>query len=176
MALRKAAAYSKRKARPYTRKSNKKSKSYIKTVPPQKIVKIEMGDLKGRAAGKYPIELKLISMERVQIRDNALEASRQYINKMLDKGLNKEYYFAIRVYPHHILRENKALTGAGADRMSSGMQRSFGKVIGRAAQVKANQEVFLVAVKDEKSVPLSRSALQKIKPKLPCKCKVIVER
>ena len=31
MALRKGSAYTKRKARPYTRKSKKRSKSYIKT-------------------------------------------------------------------------------------------------------------------------------------------------
>ena len=39
MALRKAGAYSKKYARPYTRRSAKKSQSYIRTIPPQKLVK-----------------------------------------------------------------------------------------------------------------------------------------
>jgi len=49
MALRKGSAYSKRYARPYTRKSKKRSKSYIKTVPNSRIVKFQMGDTKGLA-------------------------------------------------------------------------------------------------------------------------------
>ena len=47
MALRKASAYTKRYARPYTRNSKKRKKSYIKTVPNSRIVKFKMGDLKG---------------------------------------------------------------------------------------------------------------------------------
>jgi len=41
--LRKATAYSKKKVLPFTRVSKRKQKSYIKTVPPQKIVKFDMG-------------------------------------------------------------------------------------------------------------------------------------
>ena len=40
--LRKARAYSKKRVVPYTRISKKKSKSFIKTVPQQKIVKFSM--------------------------------------------------------------------------------------------------------------------------------------
>ena len=40
--LRKATAYSKKKVVPFTRVSKKRQKSYIKTVPPQKIVKFQM--------------------------------------------------------------------------------------------------------------------------------------
>ena len=43
-ALRKANAYSKRIVVPFTRISKKKNKAYIKTVPPQKIVKFTMGN------------------------------------------------------------------------------------------------------------------------------------
>jgi hypothetical protein len=41
--VRKALAYSKRKVTPYTRTSKKKAKAFIKTLPPQKIVKFVMG-------------------------------------------------------------------------------------------------------------------------------------
>ena len=85
MALRKGYAYSKRKVTPYTRTSKKKGKSYVKVVPPQKIVKFTMGNEPMYNEGKFPYNLTLISAENVQIRHNALEACRQYINKILDK-------------------------------------------------------------------------------------------
>ena len=68
MALRKAGSYSKRYARPYTRKSKVKSKSYIKTIPNSKVVKFKMGDVKGYDAGAYKTIINIISKERTQIR------------------------------------------------------------------------------------------------------------
>ena len=79
MALRKGSAYSKRYARPYTRVSKKRTKSYIKTVPNSKIVKFKMGDIKGFDAGKYPIQIHVISKENCQVRDNSIEAVRQFL-------------------------------------------------------------------------------------------------
>ena len=176
MALRKAGAYSKKRTRPYTRKSKVKSKSYIKTIPPQKIVRFRMGDIKGYDKGKYKNIIKLVSGEKILIRDNALESSRQYINKQLDNNLAGEYYFEVKPFPHHILRENKALTGAGADRMSSGMQKSFGKTIGRAAIVFPGQAVFLVAVFHEKSRNIVNKILSSVKSKLPCRSRLVFEK
>ena len=46
MALRKASAYTKHYTRPYTRRSSVRSKSYIKTIPPQKIVRFNMGNFR----------------------------------------------------------------------------------------------------------------------------------
>ena len=43
------------------------------------------------------------------------------------------------------------LTGAGADRMQTGMARSFGKTIGRAAFVKPGQILFIIGVKKRKT-------------------------
>ncbi len=176
MALRKASSYSKFKARPYTRKSSKKSKSYIKTIPPQKVVKLHMGDTKGYDKGKFPIIIRLICLDNIQMRDNAIEAARQSIHKELEAGFLGQYYFAVKVYPHHILRENKMLTGAGADRMQTGMTQSFGATIGRAAFVKPNQTIFLIAVNSEKAVKLTRTAIEKIKAKLPCRTRTIIEK
>lgn len=176
MALRKASAYSKKKYTPYTRKSNVKSKSYIKTIPPIKTVKFRMGDLKGFVNKKYPIFVSLVAGENILIRDNALEASRQYIHKKLEKELSGQYFFEIKVYPHHILRENKTLTGAGADRLSSGMSMSFGSVIGRAAPVEKNQKIFLIAVNSEKSKAIAIKILEKVKAKLPCHSRILIEK
>ncbi len=169
MGLRKASAYTKRYARPYTRKSKVQSKSYIKTVPFSKIVKFKMGDLKGYASGKYPIVLKIYSKERVQMRDNALEAARQFLNRFLLDRIGKEFYFEIKVYPHHILRENKMLTGAGADRMQTGMARSFGKTIGRAALISPNKLLFIIGVLNQKHEATARKLISSVKARLPCK-------
>src|SRR3990167_4816415 len=121
MALRKASSYSKRTVVAYTRISKKKSKSYIKAVPPQKIVKFTMGFENLLNKGKLPHQLTVVSEENVQIMHNALEACRQYLNKKLDVGYPGQYLFKVIPFPHHIQRENKMLTGAGADRMQTGM-------------------------------------------------------
>ena len=169
MALRKGSAYSKRYARPFTRKSKVRSKSYIKTVPNPRIVKYKMGDLKGYDANKYPIAIAIYAKEKAQIRDNALEAVRQFLNRFIQIKVGKEFYLEVKLFPHHILRENKMLTGAGADRMQTGMSRAFGKTMGRAAMVEPGKIMFIVGVKTEKQEVEARKLIRSIKARLPCK-------
>ena len=176
MALRKGSAYSKRYARPYTRISKKRTKSYIKTVPNSKIVKFKMGDIKGFNNGLYPVQLHVISKENCQVRDNSIEAVRQFLNRFLQVAVGKEFYLGVQIYPHHILRENKMLTGAGADRMQTGMARSFGKTMGRAALVKKGQVLFIVGAKNEKTEAYSRKLISSIKARLPCKVGTVTIR
>lgn len=176
MALRKASSYSKFRTRPYTRKSSVKSKSYIKTIPPTKVVKLHMGNIQAYEQGKFPIILRIVSTENIQLRDNAIESARQFIHHELEANFQGQYYFSVRVYPHHILRENKMLTGAGADRMQTGMQLSFGAAIGRAALVKAGKDIFIVAVNSEKAQKAAREYLEKIKAKLPCSTRIMTEK
>jgi len=175
MALRKARAYSKKRVVPYTRTSKKKSKSFIKTVPQQKIVKFSMGNSELYNHRRLLHELTLVSMENAQIRHNAFEACRQYINKKLDKEFIGRYLFRIIIFPHHVQRENKMLTGAGADRMQTGMQLAFGKSSGKAAIVKPGSKIFLVAVANQKAANFARKVLNQIKSKLPCKTKIVYE-
>jgi|TARA_B100001971_G_C18011582_1_gene442665 large subunit ribosomal protein L10e len=169
MALRKGSAYSKKYTRPYTRNSKKRKKSYIKTIPNSKIVKFKMGDIKGFVKEEYPIKIIVTSKERVQLRENSIEAVRQYLNRFIQTKVGKEFYFEVRIYPHHILRENKMLTGAGADRMQTGMSRSFGKAIGRAALVKPGQELFVIGIKNNKAESEARKLIRSAKARLPCK-------
>lgn len=175
MALRKASAYSKKTVVPYTRISKKKSKSFIKTVPPQKIVKFTMGNSDLFNDGKLPYQLTVVAIEKVQVRHNALEACRQYINKKLDKELAGQYLFKIIPFPHHIQRENKMITGAGADRMQTGMQLAFGRAMGKAAILKKDSPLFFIAVQNPKAVQVVRKVLKQISPKLPCKTRVLTE-
>ena len=174
--LRKAIAYSKKKVTPYTRVSKKKQNSYIKTVPPQKIVKFTMGKESLYDRGKLPHQLTVVTTEKIQIRHNALEACRQYVNKKLENEFQNQYLFKVIPFPHHIQRENKMLTGAGSDRMQTGMQLSYGKSVGKAAILKVNSRIFFVAVPNLNALQFARNLFKKIKSKLPCKVKILYEK
>ena len=176
VSLRKAGAYSKKYARPNTRTSKKKSKSFIKTVPQLKIVKFNIGNKKKYDNHEFETKISLISKENVQIRDNAIESARQYVTKILETNLLGNFYFEIRVFPHHIQRENKMLTGAGSDRMQSGMKHSFGKAVGRAAIVKKGKDILLIATSGDKSIRIAKDALESIRAKLPCKNRIVIEK
>ena len=84
------------------------------------------------------------------------------------------FHLKLRTYPHHVIRENKQATGAGADRVSSGMRMAFGKAVGTAARVEAGQKLFTVGV------PLAylndaKVALTRAGHKLPTPIQIIIE-
>jgi|APSaa5957512622_1039677.scaffolds.fasta_scaffold07826_10 large subunit ribosomal protein L10e len=173
--LRKASAYSKKKVTPYTRVSKKRQKSFIKTVPHQKIVKFSMGNPGLFNKGKLPHELTVISTEKIQIRHNAFEACRQFINKKLEKEFSDQYLFQVIPFPHHIQRENKMLTGAGADRMQTGMQLSYGKAVGKSAILKNKARIFVISLQEERNLAFARKIIKQVKSKLPGKIKVLYQ-
>jgi large subunit ribosomal protein L10e len=86
----------------------------------------------------------------------------------LQTKVGKDFYLGVQVYPHHILRENKMLTGAGADRMQTGMSRSFGRTIGRAALVRVGQPLYIIGIKDAKAEAEARKLIKACKARLPC--------
>ena len=151
--------------RPWTRQSKYKKKAYVKAAPVSQVVRYDMGEPKK----KYKFSLDLISRERIQIRHNALESARQVSNRRLELKLGRTgYHFKLRVYPHHVLRENKMLVGAGADRMQTGMQKAFGKPVGLAAQLKKGQKVLTIYVNKD-GVETAREALVLANTRLPRK-------
>ena len=116
-------------------------REYMGGVPGSKIVQFEMGNL----SQEFPTEVDLVVEESCQIRHSALEAARITVNRRLMKEVGRSnFHFKVRVFPHHVLRENKQATGAGADRVSEGMRLSFGKAVGTAARVDANQKIMTV--------------------------------
>lgn len=158
--------------RPYTRFSKYKTLNYIKAKPHCKVVRFDMGTQRK----KYSRIIHLVTESAVQIRDNALESARQTCNRVFEADIGKEnYYFQVRAYPHHVLRENPLATGAGADRMSTGMAHSFGKSIGVAAQTWKGKRLMTLYVNDE-HFRLAKQALNKARYKLPCACKIVVEK
>ena len=163
MGLRPGRAYNKITKKPFTRISiHKPRRSYVKGVPVSKIHQFEMG-----AKGDYPLRFELVSKNNRQIRSNSLESARITALKHLSKKLGDgNFFFKVLVYPHHILRENSIATGAGADRFSQGMRRSFGKPIGQAARVKVGQRVMMVQA-PKNSEKVVREALNRASKKLP---------
>ncbi|MBS3149158.1 50S ribosomal protein L16 [Candidatus Woesearchaeota archaeon] len=160
--LRKGSCYSKI-TRPWTRKSKYKKKGFIKAIPTIKVVRYTMGDPKK----EFNYTIKLISKKPHQIRHNALESSRQIVNRALNEKVGpSNYLFQINAYPHHVLRENRMLSGAHADRLQTGMSHSFGKAMGTAAQVPKGKVVFTVKVNKE-FIDLARVALKTATPRLP---------
>ncbi len=165
--LRKGHCYNKIE-KPYTRKSKFKKKGFIKAVPTSKIVRFDMGDAKKQ----FDSTVMIVSKTDVQIRHNAIESARQIINRNLNEKIGpSNYRFQVHMFPHHILRENKMLGGAHADRLQTGMAHSFGKPCGLASQVKIGKTMFSVYVNSE-NVETARVALLKCTPRMPGRVKI----
>ena len=168
--LRKGVAYRKIE-RPYTRRSKYRKKNFVKASPHNLISRYETGDVKK----KFESRILVVANQPVQIRHNSLEAARKSSNRVLENKTGKVgYKLKLRVFPHHILRENPLASGAGADRMSTGMAHSFGKPIGLAAQVKVGKPIFEILV-DKNNVAAAKEAAKRIAAKVPCTCTVVVE-
>jgi large subunit ribosomal protein L10e len=153
------------KNRAYTRKK------YIRGFPPPKIVKFSMGDTKGT----FEVQGQLIALERAQIRHSALEAMRVATNRILMDKLINDYSMVVHPYPHIILRENKMIFGAHADRLQQGMRRSFGTAIGTAAKVEVDQPLITVKVKAGQEV-IAKESLKRGSAKLPIPCKIVITK
>jgi large subunit ribosomal protein L10e len=130
-----------------------KNKPYIKSrycrgVPESKIKIYDVGN-KLASVDLFPFVAHLVCDEKQQISSEALEACRVAINKYLVKYIGREgYHIRMRAHPFHVLRANKMLSCAGADRLSSGMRHSYGKPIGVAARVDIGQILLSVRSKD----------------------------
>jgi large subunit ribosomal protein L10e len=162
--LRPARCYTHFSGPPYTRKE------YIPGVPPPKITKFEMGN---RALlEEAEVKGELVALEAGNVRHNALEAARVMVNKSLASKLGEaNFYFRVRVYPHHVLRENKMMAFAGADRLQDGMRLAFGKPVGSAARVYPGTVILEVWARSG-AEDIVKEALNKGASKLPIPCKV----
>ncbi len=155
---------------PYTRKSKYKTKSYIKISQKPKITQYHSGNTKKEFEGR----VLLLSERSLQIRDNALEAARIVANKYLtDTITDQNFHIMVIAYPHQVLREHKLATGAGADRFSSGMQKSFGKPIGLAARLNSGDRIFEIHV-DKVNINAAKVAAFKMGKKLGIQTRVVV--
>lgn len=127
-----------------------------------------MGDTKAQ----FEYRFSLVAQGSVQIRHNALEAARVAANKVLFNALGETgYKIHLRVYPHVILRENRMIATAGADRLQEGMRRAFGKPTGRAARIKTGQAILDIYV-NTNALEAAKAALRVGSTKLPVTCTI----
>ncbi|MDK2782319.1 MAG: large subunit ribosomal protein L10e [Archaeoglobi archaeon] len=147
-------------------------KEYIGGIPGVKIPQFDMGNL----TADFPVSVSLVAKEACQIRHIALEAARVAANKyLMSKVGRSNFHFKVRVYPHHVLRENKMATGAGADRVSKGMRKAFGKPVGTAARVKAGQKIMTVETTPQHFLAV-KEALRRASNKLPTPCSIVIDK
>ena len=149
---------------PYTRRK------YMRGVPDPKIRLYDLGSVNG----VFTHQVDLITEESSQIRSEALEAARILVNRKLTQDLGRaKYHMRIRVHPHQVLRENKMMAVAGADRLQDGMRHAFGKPIGTAARIRAGQAIITVRV-DEDDIDTVKEALKRANHKFSPPCRIVI--
>lgn len=90
-----------------------------------------------------------MSNEYEQLSSEALEAARICANKYLVRVAGKEgFHLRVRAHPYHVIRINKMLSCAGADRLQTGMRGAFGKPNGTVARVNIGQIILSVRTRD----------------------------
>ena len=121
----------------------------------------------------FPFVAHLVSDEKEQLTSSALEAARIACNKYMIKFAGKDtFHIRCRAHPFHVIRQNKMLSCAGADRLSSGMRGSYGKPMELAARVEIGQILLSVRTKESNGIHVIE-ALRRSKFKFPGRQKVM---
>jgi len=150
-------------------------REYITGIPGSQIAQHNMGNLQ-TDPDDYEVEVTLRVEEECQLRHGALESSRLSANRVMLKQVGQENYkMVLRKFPHHVIRENKQATGAGADRVSDGMRLSFGKIVGTAARIERNDRLFTIYCNPE-DADVAKDALRRAYNKISPPCRIVVER
>lgn len=150
-------------------------REYITGIPGSKIAQHKMGGIDDEPED-YPVQISLEVEEECQLRHGALESARLSANRHLIKELGEgNYKMILRKFPHHVLRENKQATGAGADRVSDGMRQAFGKPVGTAARIANGDRIFTIWCGVEQAA-VAKDALRRAYNKLSPPCRIVVER
>jgi large subunit ribosomal protein L10e len=145
------------------------SKKFAPGAPNVKVARFTTGKYRD----DYDFKVQLISLRKVQIRHNALEAARVAASKKVAAVGEELFYLKVVTYPHIILRENKLIATAGADRLQEGMRKAFGKPIGLAARVYNGSVVLEISVKAE-NLDKAKAAMKAASTKLPMLTKIVV--
>merc|ERR1719208_79937 len=157
-----------------------KNKPYPKSrfcrgVPDSKIRIFDLGRKK-QPVDDFPKCVNLVSDEYEQLSSEGLEAARICANKYMIKTAGKEsFHIRMRVHPYHIVRINKMLSCAGADRLQTGMRGAFGKPQGTVARVHIGQPLISIRCKDNHEA-IAIEALRRAKFKFPGRQKIFTSK
>lgn len=157
-----------------------KNKPYPKSrfnrgVPDAKIRSYDLGRKKAHV-DEFPLTIHMVSGEYEQLSSEALEAARICANKYIVKNAGKDsFHMRVRAHPFHVVRINKMLSCAGADRLQTGMRGAYGKPNGLVARVNIGQIILSVRTRDNNKAVVME-ALRRAKYKFPGRQKLIVSR
>ncbi|EMC95694.1 hypothetical protein BAUCODRAFT_34458 [Baudoinia panamericana UAMH 10762] len=87
----------------------------------------------------------MTAMRRRQYTDN----HRRYLVKVAGK---EGFHLRVRAHPYHVIRINKMLSCAGADRLQTGMRGAYGKPNGSVARVNIGQILLSVRTRDSRKL------------------------
>mmetsp|Transcript_45090 Transcript_45090/g.120691 ORF Transcript_45090/g.120691 Transcript_45090/m.120691 type:complete len:216 (-) Transcript_45090:81-728(-) len=148
---------------------------FCRGVPDPKIRIFDTGK-KSFPCEDFPATVHMVCEEKQQITSEALEAARIATNKfMIQKAGRDFFHLRVRPHPYHVLRINKTLSCAGADRLSTGMRGAYGKPYGTAARVDIGQVLLSIRTKEEK-VTAAIEALRRAKFKFAGRQKIFVSK
>ncbi|EIM21050.1 60S ribosomal protein L10 [Wallemia mellicola CBS 633.66] len=148
---------------------------YNRGVPDPKIRIFDLGRKKA-PVDDFPYCAHLVSDELEQLSSEALEAARITCNKYIVKTAGKEaFHLRVRVHPFHVIRINKMLSCAGADRLQQGMRHAWGKPYGTVARVNIGQVLISIRCKDQ-NAHVVKEALRRARYKFPGRQKIIVSK
>jgi large subunit ribosomal protein L10e len=140
---------------------------------PDPKIHIDVGN-KRATAETFPCSVGMVSNEVEQISSEALEAARIVCSKYMIKIAGKDlFHLRVRVHPFHVIRINKMLSCAGADRLQTGMRGAFGKPIGTTARVKIGSVLMSIRCREDKK-QVAVEALRRAKMKFPGRQKIYV--
>ncbi len=89
-------------------------------------------------------------------------------------GNETDFYLYVTKYPHHVIRENKMMAFAGADRLQDGMRLSFGKPIGTAARITRLGDLIMAIKVKKEHVEFAKKAFKVATSKLPLDTEIVV--
>lgn len=143
---------------------------------PDPKIRMYDGGMKKADWSKFPACVHLVSGEKEQITSEGLEAARIAANKYMQVNCGKEsFHIRIRVHPWHVVRINKMLSCAGADRLQTGMRHAYGKALCKSARVNIGSVLISIRTTPEK-VEFAQEALRRAKFKFPGRQTVFVSR
>ena len=169
MGRRPARCYRYQKNKPYPKSR------FNRGVPDPKLRIYDVGFKKAKYE-RFSQCVHLVCYEKEQITSEALEASRIACNKYMTTRCGREnFHMRIRIHPWHVVRINKMLSCAGADRLQQGMRGAFGKALCKSARVAIGQILMSIRVNPD-HVGHAQEALRRAKFKFPGRQKIFVSR
>ena len=169
MGRRPAKCYRYQKNKPYPKSR------FNRGVPDSKL-RMYDGGMKKSGWERFPACIHLVSGEKEQLSSESLEAARIAANKYMVTKCGKEsFHMRVRPHPWHVVRINKMLSCAGADRLQTGMRGAWGKAYLKACRVNIGQILVSLRV-DAKNISFACEALRRSKCKFSGRQTVFVSR